>query len=91
MALRLARPSAVRDQHVTIPKPDEYPPFHGLTSSRQSLIHGVEMSRIHGCAYDDLFSPSALELPAAHRTTRGQAIAAEWRALIALKELHMAC
>lgn len=49
------------------------------------------MSRMHGRAYDDLFSPSALELPTAHRTTRSQAIAAEWRALIASKELHMAC
>jgi hypothetical protein len=60
-ALRLARPSAIRDQHVTIPKPNEYPPLQGLTPSRQSLIYGVEMSKIHGHTYDDLFSPSALQ------------------------------
>ena len=91
VALRLARPSAICDQHVTIPKPDAYPPVKGLISSRQSLVDGVVMARIYGRAYDDLFSPSALELPAAHRTTRGQAIAAEWRALIASKEEHTAC
>ncbi|CAN9478455.1 unnamed protein product [Alternaria alternata] len=89
-ALRLGRPSTIRDEHITIPKPDQYPTLQGLTSSRQSLIHAVEMSRLHGSAYDDLFSPSALALPATHRTTRGQAIAAEWRALIASKESSMA-
>ncbi|RYN18686.1 hypothetical protein AA0117_g10648 [Alternaria alternata] len=89
-ALRLGRPSTIRDGHITIPKPDQYPTLQGLTSSRQSLIHAVEMSRLHGSAYDDLFCPGALALPAMHRTTRGQAIAAEWRALIASKESSMA-
>ncbi|KAL1792257.1 hypothetical protein ACET3X_010008 [Alternaria dauci] len=89
-ALRLARPSTIRDQHITIPKPEQYPTLHGLNSSRQSLIHAVEMSRLYGRAYDDLFSPSALALPAAHRITHAQAIAAEWCGLIASKESSMA-
>ncbi|KAF2019492.1 hypothetical protein BU24DRAFT_386428 [Aaosphaeria arxii CBS 175.79] len=91
MALRLARPSAICDQHITIPKPEAYPPVQGLISSRQSLTDGVEMSRIFGRVYDDLFSPSALELPEAHRIIRGQDIAAQWRALIASREEHMVC
>jgi hypothetical protein len=87
--MRLARPSAIRDEQVTIPRPDQYLNLQGPLSSRQILRDNVEISRIYGRVYDHLFSPDSFDLPAAHRDARAQVIAADWRALIASKEQHM--
>lgn len=83
--MRLARPSAVRDEQVTIPRPDQYLHLQGLQSSTRILMDNVKISKMYGRVYDDLFRPDGFDLPAAHRNARAQAIAAEWRALMTSK------
>ncbi|RSM07718.1 hypothetical protein CDV31_008498 [Fusarium ambrosium] len=81
ISLRLGRCSTIRDHDVTIPQP--------IAEQRtspdwyNSLPEGIELSRLFGMAFDDLYSPSALVQPIPVRRSRAKALAAKMERRIA--------
>ncbi|EEU41522.1 uncharacterized protein NECHADRAFT_11912, partial [Fusarium vanettenii 77-13-4] len=81
IALRLGRASTVRDHDITIPQP--------LREQRTSpdwftsLPDGIELSRLFGLVFDELFSPSALVQPVSVRRSRAKVLSAKMEQRIA--------
>lgn len=75
IALRLGRCSTIRDHDITIPQP--------LREQRtspdwfSSLPDGVELCRLFGLVFDELFSPSALVQPVSVRRSRAKVLSAK--------------
>ena len=75
LSLRLGRSSTLRDSDITIPVPDM-----GSTSDIAyfgRLKKMVDLARLQGKIYDQLYSPAALVEPQVSRTTRARSLAAE--------------
>ncbi|KAJ3459660.1 hypothetical protein MRS44_015733 [Fusarium solani] len=72
ITLRLGRCSTIRDHDITIPQP--------LREQRtspdwfNSLPDGVELCRLFGLVFDELFSPSALVQPVSVRRSRAKVL-----------------
>lgn len=78
LSLRLGRSSTLRDSDITIPVPD-------MTSTSEIGYFGrlkkmVELARLQGKIYDQLYSPAALVEPQVTRTTRARSLASELEA-----------
>ncbi|KAL6351933.1 hypothetical protein LRP88_14745 [Fusarium phalaenopsidis] len=75
IALRLGRCSTIRDHDITIPQP--------LREQRtspdwfSSLPDGIELCRLFGLVFDELFSPSALVQPVSVRRSRAKVLSAK--------------
>ena len=78
LSLRLGRPSSFRDQDITIARPINERPNGSYFAE---LNPGwVNLARIQGRIYDDIYSPGALMQPPHIRTARARALAAELKA-----------
>ncbi|KAL4798777.1 hypothetical protein BDV19DRAFT_376652 [Aspergillus venezuelensis] len=83
LSLRLGRPSTIRDQDVTIPRPAmnremTSPAFHRAPD-------WIDVARLYGHLYDSLYSPTALAQPSSVRESRTRALASELEGLIAAR------
>ncbi|KAL2672705.1 hypothetical protein Neosp_013419 [[Neocosmospora] mangrovei] len=81
IALRLGRSSTIRDHDITLPQP--------LREQRTSpdwfasLPDGIELSRLFGLVFDELFSSSALVQPTSVRRSRAKVLSAKMEQRIA--------
>ena len=78
LSLRLGRSSTLRDRDIAIPVPD-------MTSTSEIAYFGrlkkmVELARLQGKIYDQLYSAAALVEPQVTRTTRARSLASELEA-----------
>lgn len=78
LSLRLGRSSTLRDSDITIPVPD-------MGSTSEIAYFGrlkkmVDLARLQGKIYDQLYSPAALIEPQASRTARAKSLASELEA-----------
>ncbi|UPL00271.1 hypothetical protein LCI18_011205 [Fusarium solani-melongenae] len=85
IALRLGRCSTIRDHDITIPQPlREQTTSPGWFSS---LPDGVELCRLFGLVFDELFSPSALVQPVSVRRSRAKVLSAKIEQRIASRAI----
>ena len=81
IALRLGRSSTIRDHDITLPQP--------LREQRTSpdwfasLPDGIELSRLFGLVFDELFSSNALVQPTSVRRSRAKVLSAKMEQRIA--------
>ncbi|KAI8711931.1 Zn(2)-C6 fungal-type domain-containing protein [Fusarium sp. LHS14.1] len=90
IALRLGRSSTIRDHDITLPQP--------LREQRTSpdwfasLPDGIELSRLFGLVFDELFSSSALVQPTSVRRSRAKVLSAKMEQRIAsraVSDMHL--
>lgn len=81
LSLRLGRPSTLRDQDITLARPDAKRPYS--SSFLAQLAPGwISVASIQGRIYDDIYSPGALMQPLSIRTTRAHALADELQSVM---------
>ncbi|RFN47656.1 fungal specific transcription factor [Fusarium flagelliforme] len=78
LSLRLGRSSTLRDSDITIPVPDMSPTSEIAYFGRLKKM--VDLARLQGKIYDQLYSPAALVEPQISRTTRARSLASELKA-----------
>lgn len=83
VALRLGRPSTIRDQDITIPRLTLDRKMTSLAYSR--LPDWIDAASIYGRLYDSLYSPPALAQPGSVRISRASALASELERMIAAR------
>ncbi|PKX88891.1 putative C6 transcription factor [Aspergillus novofumigatus IBT 16806] len=83
VALRLGRPSTIRDQDITIPRLTLDRKMTSLAYNR--LPDWVDMASLYGHLYDSLYSPTALTQPGSVRVSRTSALASELERMIAAR------
>lgn len=86
MALRLGRPSTIRDQDITIPR-------LALDRKMASLAYNqlpdwIDFASIYGRLYDSLYSLKALTKPVSVRMSRTSALASELERMIAARAAY---
>ncbi|KAL6232121.1 hypothetical protein BDW75DRAFT_247397 [Aspergillus navahoensis] len=83
VALRLGRPSTIRDQDITIPRVTLDRQMTSLAYNR--LPDWIDVANLYGRLYDGLYSPTALTQPASVRVSRTSALASELERMIAAR------
>ncbi|OJJ58392.1 hypothetical protein ASPSYDRAFT_90561 [Aspergillus sydowii CBS 593.65] len=83
VALRLGRPSTIRDQDITIPRLTLDRKMASLAYNR--LPDWIDFASIYGRLYDSLYSPKALTKPVSIRMSRTSALASELERMIAAR------
>ncbi|KAL4769844.1 hypothetical protein BDW60DRAFT_224682 [Aspergillus nidulans var. acristatus] len=83
VALRLGRPSTIRDQDITIPRPSLDRKMTSLAYNR--LPDWIDVASLYGRLYDSLYSPTALTQPGSVRASRTSALASELERIIAAR------
>lgn len=86
VALRLGRPSTIRDQDITIPR-------LALDRKMASLAYNqlpdwIDFASIYGRLYDSLYSLKALTKPVSVRMSRTSALASELERMIAARAAY---
>ncbi|KAJ0418637.1 hypothetical protein BJY00DRAFT_314788 [Aspergillus carlsbadensis] len=81
VALRLRKPSTIRDQDITVSR-------LALDRKTSSLAYNrlpdcIDVAALYGRLYDDLYSPKALAQPNSARAFRAEALASEFELMIA--------
>jgi hypothetical protein len=75
LSLRMGRSSTLRDSDITVPR---LAPDHDLSSSSNPTLPAqLEICRLNGRVYDDIYGPKALAEPQEVRVARAQALAAD--------------
>ncbi|RTE83564.1 hypothetical protein BHE90_001940 [Fusarium euwallaceae] len=78
LALRLGRPSTIRDSEITIPR---------MEMDRSDTVNWgwmpkwIELARLQGMTYDQIYSPSVWSQPQAIRASRARRLASDLEAL----------
>ncbi|EHK19784.1 uncharacterized protein TRIVIDRAFT_224464 [Trichoderma virens Gv29-8] len=80
VALRLGRPSTIRDEDITIPRIILGRKMTSLAYNR--LPDWIDAASLYGRLYDSLYSPTALEQPGSVRVSRTSALASELERMI---------
>ncbi|KAH2079384.1 hypothetical protein KXW32_007328 [Aspergillus fumigatus] len=83
VALRLGRPSTIRDQDITIPRLTLDRKMTSLAFNR--LPDWIDIASLYGRLYDSLYSPTALTQPGSVRVSRTSALASELERMIAAR------
>ncbi|GFF64681.1 hypothetical protein IFM62136_06038 [Aspergillus lentulus] len=83
VALRLGRPSTIRDQDITIPRLTLDRKMTSLACNR--LPDWIDIASLYGRLYDSLYSPTALTQPGSVRVSRTSALASELERMIAAR------
>lgn len=83
VALRLGRPSTIRDQDITIPRLTLDRKMTSLAYNR--LPDWIDVASLYGRLYDSLYSPTALTQPSSVRVSRTSALASELERMIAAR------
>lgn len=83
VALRLCRPSTIRDQDITIPRLTLDRKMNSLAFNR--LPDWIDVASLYGCLYDSLYSPTALIQPGSVHLSRTSALASELERIIATR------
>ncbi|OJJ32614.1 hypothetical protein ASPWEDRAFT_60952 [Aspergillus wentii DTO 134E9] len=83
VALRLGRPSTIRDQDITIPRLTLDREMASLAYNR--LPDWIDVASLYGRLYDSLYSPTALTQPGSVRVSRTRALASELERMIAAR------
>lgn len=83
VALRLGRPSTIRDQDITIPRLTLDRKMTSLAYHR--LPDWIDFASLYGRLYDSLYSPTALTKPVSVRMSRTSALASELERMIAAR------
>lgn len=83
VALRLGRPSTIRDQDITIPRLTLGRKMASLAFNR--LPDWIDIASLYGCLYDSLYSPPALIQPGSVHLSRTSALASELERMIAAR------
>ncbi|KAF9889991.1 hypothetical protein FE257_006671 [Aspergillus nanangensis] len=83
VALRLGRPSTIRDQDITIPRLTLDRKMTSLAYNR--LPDWIDVASLYGRLYDSLYSPTALTQPGSVRVSRTSALASELERMIAAR------
>ncbi|KAL3496321.1 hypothetical protein BJX62DRAFT_222020 [Aspergillus germanicus] len=83
LALRLGRPSTIRDRDITVPR-------FALDQKMASVAYNrlpdwIDVAALYGRLYDDLYSPHALAQPHSVRSSRTGALASEFERIIAAR------
>lgn len=89
VSLRLQHPSTIRDDYITVPKPEAQP--SASVAFRQSLLDSVNAARIYGLLFDNIYNPRALAEPQEVRGARIDALAAEWLEVSISKAENLVC
>jgi len=83
VALRLGRPSTIRDQDITIPRLTLDRKMTSLAYNR--LPDWIDVASLYGRLYDSLYSPTALTQPSSVRVSCTSALASELERMIAAR------
>lgn len=83
VALRLGRPSTIRDQGITIPRLTLGREMTSLAFNR--LPDWIDVASLYGCLYDSLYSLTALIQPGSAHLSRTSALAPELERMIAAR------
>jgi hypothetical protein len=83
LALRLGRPSTIRDRDITVPRLALDQKMTSLAYNR--LPDWIDVAALYGRLYDDLYSPHALAQPHSVRSIRTGALASEFERMIAAR------
>ncbi|KAL3442322.1 hypothetical protein BJX65DRAFT_299074 [Aspergillus insuetus] len=83
LALRLGRPSTIRDRDITVPRLALDQKMASLAYNR--LPDWIDVAALYGRLYDDLYSPHALVQPHSVRSSRSGALASEFERMIAAR------
>ncbi|KAL4963265.1 Zn(II)2Cys6 transcription factor [Aspergillus stella-maris] len=86
VALRLGRPSTIRDQDITILRPTMNSKITCLAFNR--LPDWIDIASLYGRLYDNLYSPTALAQPNSVRVSRTSALASELEGIIAARTVY---
>jgi hypothetical protein len=83
VALRLGRPSTIRDQDITVSRLALDRKMASLAYNR--LPDWIDVAALYGRLYDDLYCPKALAQPYSIRAARTVALASEFERMIAAR------
>lgn len=92
LSLQLGRSSTIRDIDVTVLLPVQYPKLDFIFGS--TSFRPIELSRLQGMVYDNIYSPAALMQPDIVRISRVKALVKELESLANLRVstyLHHSC
>lgn len=79
LSLRLGRPSTIRDSEITVPRPKM---DNSDTINWGWMPKWIELARLQGLVYDQMYSPSVLLQSQAIRSSRAMRLASDLEALI---------
>ena len=90
VSLRLGRSSTIRDHDITVPRLILDRKMTSLAYNR--LPDWIDVARLYGRVYDNIYSPHALAQPASVRDHRTRSLAAELERIMAARvEFYVRC